>query len=48
MTDIICTRCGESWNAILDSLDQEEKEQLLAGQWCPDCVDKDDEELEHD
>ena len=37
--DILCTRCGEPWDAMLDDLQQHEREDFRAGKGCPTCID---------
>jgi len=45
--DLLCTRCGEPWDAWLNSGDMtpEEVKRFKAGEGCPCCYGKPDSEV---
>ncbi len=42
MSDIVCARCGEPWNAyeVFYEFEQDDKEQFLSGNGCLSCFGK--------
>ncbi len=43
--DLLCTRCGEPWDACLDDLTSEEKGVFKAGKGCPCCINTPDSKI---
>lgn len=43
--DILCTRCGEPWDASLLDLTKDERNVFLAGAGCPCCSHLPDNEV---